>query len=352
VGRLGRGTDAEEVDKIVAVTALPPFQPHPFLRFGHAQTIAGALLPRGLDAFARAAKPRTFRTDVDTQVVAQLHWQADRARAPTVVLLHGLAGSADSGYMVATAQKAFERGCNVVRLNARNCGGTEHLTPTLYHAGLALDPRMVLDELAATDGIDRVAVIGFSLGGSVAIHLAHEPPRRARLAAAAVACAPLDLAGCADSIERGVWNRLYSRRFVADMARVIVRKAALFPGRYDVARLAGLTTVRAFDDAFTAPHFGFRDAADYYAAKSALPLLARLAVPTLVLLSRDDSFVPVEPIVAAPRSRCVEVEVAAGGGHLGFIASKPVGPDRRWGERRIVEFVVERLNARAADAMC
>ena len=352
MGRLGRGTDAKgvaEVGKIVAVTALPPFQPHPFLRFGHAQTIAGALLPRGLDAFARGAEARTFRTTDDTQVVARIHWQADRARAPTIVVLHGLAGSADSGYVIATAKKAFHRGCNVVRLNARNCGGTEHLTPTLYHAGLAHDPRAVVDELATTDGIGRVGVIGFSLGGSVAIHLVNEPPRRASLVAAAVACAPLDLAGCADSIERGVWNRLYSRRFVADMGRVIVRKAALFPGRYDVRKLAGLTRVRAFDDAFTAPHFGFRDAAAYYAAMSALPLLAGLRIPTLVLLAADDSFVQVEPIATAPRSRHVHVEVAPGGGHLGFIARTPVGADRRWGEQRVVDFVVDEL---AAHAIC
>ncbi|MFG0317815.1 MAG: YheT family hydrolase [Planctomycetota bacterium JB042] len=324
----------------------PAFEPHPWLANRHAMTLAGAFAPRRRGRLDPGER-RVFRTDDETRVVAWCHWQSDRRR-PVVLLVHGLTGSADSGYMRGTAEKAFGAGFSAVRLNVRNCGGTEHLTPTLYHAALTADVRAVIEELAWKDRVSALFVAGFSLGGNLVLRTLAELGDRgpAALRGAVAVSTPLDLEASAAALESTRLNRLYMRRFVKDLARVYRRKVALFPERYRIESLEGVETLRQFDDRITAPYSGFGNARRYYALASSLPVLPGVRVPTLLLSARDDSMVPAECYDRREvrESDALQVKTTARGGHLAFIGRGPArdgrggDPDRRWAENRVVEW--------------
>jgi uncharacterized protein len=315
------------------------FIPRRWLRGGHRQTLAGALLPR--PNLLPAPERRLFEVEPGVRLLTWCHWQEDRQGALTVVIIHGLEGSSESTYVVGTANKAWAAGMNVVRMNVRNCGGSEALSPTLYHSGLSQDVGMIIRELIAADRLPRIALAGFSMGGNMALKLAGEwgssAPRE--LVAVAVVCPGIDLAATADAIHR--WrNRIYEWNFLHSLKRSVRRKARLFPERYSLACLRGVRSLRQFDDAVTAPHWGFANAGDYYARASASPLLDRIVVPTLVIHAQDDPFVRITlstraRLLANRNLRLLETQH---GGHCGFLA-KPNGYDGRWAERRIVEFL-------------
>src|SRR5262245_61517406 len=168
--------------------AMRPFVPTPLLANGHAMTIAAALFRPS--APLAGTIERVFTTDAETRVLALCNWQPDRTAAPTILALHGLTGSADAAYLRGLAAKAWARGFNVVRLTPRNCGNTEHLTPTLYHSGLTADCRAVLDQLLQ-DNLQPPFLVGYSMGGNVALKLCCELGDEApRLLRSVVAVSP------------------------------------------------------------------------------------------------------------------------------------------------------------------
>lgn len=318
-----------------------PFAPRALLRGGHAQTLAAALLPRRHTLPAAEARLFTVEAgDPKVQVLCHCHWQAERRSAATLVLLHGLEGSSAAQYVRGTGGKAWAAGMNVVRMNMRNCGGTERLAPTLYHSGLSGDLRAVVEELIRADQLPRIFLAGFSMGGNITLKLTGEwggeaPPEVRAVAAVSPA---IDLAACADALHRP-GNRLYEWNFLWGLKRRMRAKARLFPGRYQTRGLSRLGSVRAFDDQVTARYCGFTGADDYYARSSAANVLERIARPTLILHSLDDPFVPLTPetrarLLANPRIRLIET---AAGGHCAFLAAAN-GYDGRWAERRLVEF--------------
>lgn len=326
--------------------ALPPFEPHPLLANRHAMTLAGAWTPRRVRHVDSGVR-RVFRIDDETRVVAWCHWQPDPAR-PVVVLVHGLSGSADSGYMRGTADKAFAAGLSVVRLNVRNCGGTEHLTPTLYHAALTTDLCAVVEELAWRDRVRALFVAGFSLGGNIVLRFLAEMGETgpSALRGGAAVSAPIDLESCAVALESSPVNRLYSRTFVKDLCRVYRNKARHFPDRYPIDALTGIDSLRDFDDRITARHAGFGNARRYYELASSLPVLPGIRVPTLLVAAHDDSIVPAWPLSRreVTENAALHVKMTARGGHLGFLGRGPArsergaDPDRRWAENRVVEW--------------
>jgi predicted alpha/beta-fold hydrolase len=334
------------------------FRPNPFvppapLRSGHRMTIYAWARRR---RFPRLPAPaaRVFDVGPDTRLLAKCHWQPDPPAHPTLLLLHGLEGSADSHYVRGIADKAFWRGFNVVRLNQRNCGGTDHLSAGVYHSGLTSDPAAVLRELVERDGLPSLAVIGYSLGGNLALRLAGEPAARGQpeVRAFAAVSPTLDLAACADALERRS-NLLYQWNFVWDLRRRLRRKARLYPERYDTAPLRGVRTVRQFDDAYTAPLSGFRDAADYYFRASSLRVIGQARRPTLIITAEDDPFIPVEPFRSPEvvNNPAVTLVVTRHGGHCGFISSRATrrrGTDGYWAEDTVVRFAAEVLGEPAA----
>jgi uncharacterized protein len=315
------------------------FEPHPLLRNPHAQTLAATFLPRRFPRLPRSVT-RDFETDPGTRIRGQCHWQAAPRECPTIVLVHGLEGSSESGYMLGLAERAFVAGWNAVRLNQRNCGGTESLTPTLYNSGLSGDYRAVLAELIERDSLREIFLAGYSMGGNLVLKLAGELAGAApgQLRAVAGVCATIDLAGCADAIALP-GNFIYEHHFVSRLKRRMRRKAALFPGQFDLGSMERVGSVREFDDAITARYCGFRDATDYYARSSALRVVADIRVPALIVTAQDDPFVPFtsfsDPVLAANAN--IRLLAPKHGGHCAFI-SRHEGVARYWAEACVLEF--------------
>jgi uncharacterized protein len=294
--------------------------------------------------FPRLPPPsiRYFDVDRDARVLAHCHWQAQPWDHPTLLLLHGLNASSDAHYMRGIASKAFARGMNVVRLNQRNCGNTEHLSAGLFHSGLTHDAKYVIEELCGVDGISAIGVAGYSLGGNLALKLAGEMgDHPAPALRAVVAVSPiLEISRCVHALERP-GNFLYQWNFVRDLKRRMRRKDRCWPGRFDLRKLDSIRTVRQFDDAYTAPHFGFSDAEDYYHRASAMRVIDKVRVPALIITSEDDPFVPAEPF-EDPRvtgNPCITVKLSKHGGHCAFVGISNGEDDGYWAERQIVEFV-------------
>ena len=270
----------------------------------------------------------------------ECHWHEDPRAHATIVLLHGLEGSSESGYMLGTAEKAFAAGFNVVRLNQRNCGGTESLTPTLYHSGLSGDIREVIQELIDLDGQTEIFAAGFSMGGNLVLKMAGEFGDAAPVELQGfVAIAPaMDLAACANAIAEPR-NFIYERRFVKGLKRRMHHKASLFPERYPLNGLDRVSSVREFDDVVTAKFCGFRDANDYYARSSANQFLGEIRRQTLIITAQDDPVVPFAAFTAPVLRKNSNITLLAPkhGGHCGFISGES-GDERFWCEGRIVEF--------------
>lgn len=313
-------------------------------------TIASYLIPRRwMGPGSPAGSERRFEVAPENQVVARCNWQPVPADAPTLLLLHGLSGSDASRYMVGLADKALRTGFNVLRLNMRNCGDTEHLATTLYHSGLSTDVEAVIDALAA-DGYRTIYLAGFSMGGNIALRVAgHLTGSRRSVVQGVVAVSPaIDLARAVANLDTGLINGFYRRSFLTHLRGVIRRKADRFPGRFDTSGLRQVRTIVEFDDRFTAPSFGFGDAANYYRCASALPLLGDIAVPTLIVQAADDPMVPASQIdqVSQLGNSYIELLAPAAGGHCAFVARRPAhspaGPDldRYWAENRVLQFVL------------
>jgi uncharacterized protein len=292
-----------------------------------------------------AAEPRYFDVAADARVLAHCNWQPVRRDAPTLLMLHGLEGSSEAHYMRGLADKAFARGFNVVRLNMRNCGGTEELSRGLYHSGLTADPRAVLEELRNRAGLRAFAVSGYSMGGNVTMKLAGElgaedlPEVKAFAAVSPV----IELEACVQAIERRE-NRIYEWNFCRNLQARMRRKARAFPGAFDLNGLWKVWSIRAFDDRYTAPHHGFAGASDYYQRASAMRVIDRVARPALILTAADDPFVPAG-IFEAPAVRNnpnITTIVTRCGGHCAFVEPAN-GYDGYFAEKTIVEFLASRM---------
>jgi predicted alpha/beta-fold hydrolase len=319
-----------------------PFRPHPAFKSGHAQTLAAFAWPR---RYRFSGSPRDearlFDIEPGVKVLAECRWQRERQQHPTIVIWHGMEGSISSLYMIATADKAFRDGFNVVRVNFRNCGGTEHLTPTLYHGGLSADLGTVLRELIENDGLQRLYLLGFSLGGNMVLKLAGEcgPDLPAQVVAACAVSPSVDLHASSEEFLRKR-NWIYQRSFMRSLKRRIRLKQELYPDLYDLERLRQVRTIREFDDEFVARSNGFADADDYYYRASSIRVAGGIRVPTLIIHAEDDPFIPFAPLRDPVFSANPYILLLATrqGGHVAFVSSMIAGEDRFWAENRAVEF--------------
>jgi predicted alpha/beta-fold hydrolase len=304
-----------------------PFRP--LFRNPHLQTIGSHFWKRPRDR--RAIERRLIETEPGISIL--LESQRPEAARGEIVMVHGLEGSGEAGYIESLAAAALRSGYAAHRFHMRTCGGTEHLSPTLYHAGLTSDLAAVL-RLFRQAGRAPAFVVGFSLGGNMALKLAGELGDSAPELMRGVCgvSAPLDLAACARRIA-ALENRLYQYRFVSKM-----RRRLLATGRYQAADLTGLNSVMAIDDRITAPSLGLGTADDYYRTQSATGYADRIRIPTLLIQAKDDTFVPWQ-VVDHPAVRgnpCIEVMLSDHGGHLGFLAR---GRRRFWLDAAILEWI-------------
>jgi hypothetical protein len=304
------------------------------------QTLASFLLKRRFNL--PAPEERLIEVEPGIQVLCHCHWQQDRTRPLTVIVVHGLEGSSDSQYMMGVAEKALAAGMNVIRYNQRNCGGTDALAPVLYHSGLSNDVAVVARELIERDQISRLALAGFSMGGNLVLKLAGEwgtqgPPQ---FRAVAACCPAMDLAASSDALHDPA-NRLYELYFLFNLRRRMIQKARLFPGHFDVGRMRGMRSLRDFDHQITAYYCGFSGADDYYSRAAAANVIEHIAVPALILHAANDPFIRVTPetrqkIAANPNIAFVETE---DGGHCSFVGRRSSDDDGYWAENQIVNFL-------------
>jgi predicted alpha/beta-fold hydrolase len=307
---------------------------------GHRQTLASFFLKRRI-TIPVGVEERMIEVEPGIKTLCHCHWQQNRRSPLTIIVIHGLEGSSESEYMLGIVEKGMAAGMNVVRMNQRNCGGTEALAPTLYHSGLSNDIAAVARHLVVEDQISRFALVGFSMGGNLVLKLAGEWEKSAppQFRAVAAVCPAMDLAASADALHLGS-NRLYEIYFMWKLRRTLREKARLFPGKFDVSRLRGVRTLRDFDDKITAHYCGFTGADDYYAQAAAANVVDRISVPAFILHAANDPFIRILPetrqkILSNPNIRFIETE---DGGHCSFVADRD-GYDGYWAERQVVEFL-------------
>ncbi|MFP5204778.1 MAG: YheT family hydrolase [Acidobacteriota bacterium] len=276
-----------------------------------------------------------------SRVLCHSSWQPEAVRAQrlTAVLVHGLEGSSDSRYMRGIAARAWAAGMNVVRMNMRNCGGSESLTPTLYHSGRSPDVAAVVQHYTMRHGLRRVALVGYSMGGNLVLKLAGEWEQRLPLCAVATVCPVIDLAPSADALHEPA-NRAYEWHFLRGLMRRIRRKAELFPGRYKLDGLGPIRSIREFDDKIVAPNCGFQNADDYYFRAASARVVDRIAVPALVVSAQDDPFIRLYPETRARLKANAHVDFVETrhGGHCAFLG-RDRGDDIHWAEAVIVRYL-------------
>ena len=301
----------------------------PLLSNPHLLTILGNFWPRTHDFSRFPMEDRLIRTDADTQILVQTQ-RPVISPLGEVVMLHGLEGDGDSGYIHSMAWDVLNAGFISHRVHMRTCGGTENLCKTLYHAGLTSDLDAFLRTLDG-NGLP-VFLIGFSLGGNVALKLAGELGETDLIDGVCAISTPIDLAAGVRRMGR-LDNRIYERRFLSRM-----RARLLATGRYTPAELEGARTLYEIDDRITAPSFGFEGADHYYATQSSQNYLDRIRVPTLLIQAKDDVFIPFEsyghPAFASnPYLRLIATER---GGHLGFLSRHGA---RFWVDEVAIDFL-------------
>lgn len=298
-----------------------------FLRSGHVQTLLGALLP----ASARPVfTPDTLEL-ADGDHLQLGWWRGGHRRL--LILCHGLEGSLQAAYILSLAAAASRAGWDVLAWNYRGCGGLPNRLPRSYHSGESGDLRTVVEH--AAPAYEALALVGFSLGGNLTLKYLGEAPPHPSVRATVAVSAPVDLASSADALDERPANRLYQRRFLRSLLAKAQAKARRFP--QVIGNLAGIRTIREFDERFTAPLHGFRDAADYYARASARPHLAAIPVPALLLNALDDPLLapPSFPHELAGASPQMYLETPEHGGHVGFLD----GRLHRWYEQRVLGFL-------------
>jgi uncharacterized protein len=290
---------------------------------GHLQTMVAVLAPAPRVAWRRE------RWETPDGDFIELDWAG--SEGPLLALFHGLEGGSSSHYARSLAAGALARGWRCVVPHFRGCSGVPNRRARAYHSGDTEELDWILRRLRP----DTAA--GVSLGGNVLLKWLGERGADAApvVRRAAAVSAPLDLAAAGHALDRGVNRRLYTRVFLASLKAKVSAKIALRHVTLEKGRLSRVRTLREFDDLFTAPLHGFRDADDYWKRASSAPWLERIRVPTLVLNARNDPFLPHAALESAARkvSHDVVLEFPATGGHAGF-------PGRgQWLARRVLGFL-------------
>ena len=316
-----------------------------WLRGAHAQTMWG----RFARNIPRIPTTRDCLTSPDGDNL-ELHHLDAPAGAPRVLLLHGLEGSARSHYVGGVLAQARARNWGATLLVFRGCGSEANVAPRFYHSGETEDLQHVFTKLSARWPNTAWCMMGISLGGNVLLKWLGERGTGVdhRIRAAAAISVPFDLEAGSRHISRG-FSRVYDQSFLRSLRRKALAKLERFPGLFDRDKLAHARSVFDFDDAVTAPVHGFKDARDYYEKSSSLPFLTRITIPTLLLSSSDDPFLPSSLLSrvesAASVNPALSVEFHSAGGHVGFVSGKV--PWRafyyaEWRAFRFFEQVMER----------
>jgi len=315
------------------------FKPPVFLRNGHLQTVISSLASHRQKIAMEAE-----RLELEDGDFLDMDWLR-KSRGRLAILSHGLEGCAEDGYMRGMAAALDRAGWDALAWNFRGCGREPNRLLRFYHSGETGDLGRVIRHAAAV--YSRIVLIGFSLGGNLTLkYLGESKPHPSVVGGAAIS-APVDLAASAKVLDRRWVNRVYLRRFMRNLVGKVKAKSLRFPDQLDANGTRAIRTFAEFDNRYTAPLHGFRDAEDYWKQSSARQYLPGITVPALLLNALNDPFLAREcfPFEEAERNRCLFLECPLSGGHLGF-ADLAHG-FQPWYERRVVEFLAESVESRA-----
>jgi hypothetical protein len=296
---------------------------------------------RGNTPSGMPTQQRIFQITPETGLLTQCHWQPSPNNKPTVLLIHGLEGCTESHYMVGLAHKIWAKGWNCIRLNQRNCGHSEHLTPTLYHNGLSHDYKQIIQDITAQNGCQDIWLIGYSMGGNLALKLAGEIGRTLPTLRGVGAVSPnIHPASCVRALQNPA-NWIYHRHFLRSLKAKLKRKDQLYPGKWDLSRLPGVQTMWEFDDVYTAPDGGYQHAEDYYEKSAAENTLKAITIPTLIITAQDDPFIPYQIFQHSSlhHNSFIKLLAPLRGGHCGFFQRHQSHEDPFWAENRIVDWI-------------
>lgn len=277
-----------------------------------------------------------------------LHHLDAPAGAPAIVVLHGLEGSVRSHYVQGLLDEARRRQWHAVVLVFRSCGGELNRAPRFYHSGETGDLRFVVSHLQNSLPSAPLVLAGFSLGGNVLLKYLGEEAETIspRIRGAVAVSVPYDLARSSRFIDQG-FSRVYQKSFINSLKSKAIQKLDQFPDLASREMLDAATSMYAFDDCFTAPVHGFRDADDYYSRSSSIGWISKISIRTLLLSAADDPFLPPEVLEEvrgiARDNPHLEVEFPPRGGHVGFVGgSHPFDPVY-YLEERVSEFLAAQI---------
>lgn len=315
----------------------PPYHPHfPFTN-SHVQTIFPSLLRK-----IPPLNPRHERVETDDGDFIDIDWHSGVSGKATklAIVSHGLEGHSRKKYPLGMANCLTRYDWDVVCLNFRGCSGEPNRLPRLYHSGVTDDLHTIVQHCLATNHYHDAILVGFSMGGNQTLKYLGENPDivPSQVRAAVVFSVPCMLA---DSVEimNGWQNRIYMRYFIGSLSEKIRIKAEMFPGLIDMTGIEKIKTFAPFDDRYTAPLHGFRDAADYYQSCSSRQFLPEIQIPCLMVQAVDDPFLSKScfPISEAEKNPYLSLEIAEFGGHVGFWGGWR--ENHYWSESRTVDFL-------------
>jgi predicted alpha/beta-fold hydrolase len=316
------------------------FVPHPLVPGGHLQTLFGFYAsPSRCEE--RAKRHFVHLDDGDTIVLHEDQPCRWATGDPVALLIHGLAGCHRSAYMQRIAARLVDRGVRTFRMDMRGCGAGQGLARRTTHCGRYADAASAVQHIARLAPDSPAALVGFSLGGAIALNLASELEDRpcGHLSRVLALCPPVDLPTNSRHFERPL-IRFYDRFFTRRLWQQFGQCAHEWAADVVIDPNCRPRRLRQVDEWITAPLGGFDSADEYYRLASAAPKLSRIQIPTVIVAADDDPIVPADPLRNCVASPAVKTIITRGGGHLGYVARANGDPDLRWLDWRIVEFVL------------
>ncbi|HCD12305.1 MULTISPECIES: hydrolase [Shewanella] len=318
------------------------FRPPWWARSPHFQTIIPVLTKvAGLPL-------RRERLELEDGDFIDLDWlKAPIPGKPLLVILHGLEGSADSHYIRRLLRECQKQELAAVVHHHRGCSGEDNRLARSYHSGDTADISHSLQTLKQRYPHSPLLAVGYSLGGNVLAKYQGEFAEKSLLSRAAVVSAPLALASCAKRLEKG-FSKVYQSYLIRQLQQKMLLKLERGNSQLPLngEAIKRLNTFYDFDHQVTAPLHGFNGVDDYYQKASALPLLGKIAKPTLIIHAADDPFMTDAVIPSlAHLPACVEYELHANGGHVGFIEGGTPWQPRYYLEQRLLRYLTESTHA-------
>lgn len=309
----------------------PPF----YLFNPHLETIVPS-------AFRKVKLPAYERERMSTadNDFLDLDWLR-RGGKQLVVISHGLEGSSDRPYVKGMASAFYKAGWDVLAWNCRTCSGEINKAARMYHHAVSDDLDAVIQHALKSNRYEELALVGFSMGGSISLKYLGEyssqlPSVLKRAVAFSVPC---DLGASARELSRK-GNGFYRKRFLRKLGKKIKAKEAQMPDLVNSEGLEKIKHFSEFDNRFTAPIHGFKNADDFYYQASANTHLPNINIPTLIVNAKNDPMLPAScyPVALAKELPSIYLEMPEFGGHVGFTLA---GQDVNWAEQRALQFISE-----------